>query len=382
LITHERVGLSSEMHDVEDLRLADATRGNPLFDRLHYGVWNGLGINLGYLETIDLGAGEIVKSARNFGWDGVRFDKPPGWSAMDAAGVHEEFDRLGVAKRMEALLPEYYGVRTGDWSEAAISVRNVRWLRDRFQHEIGERFALSYNFEVDADATGKLARPGEFFHECCQQDGQIMCESIRLSSSWAAYRQKAFQQAELARRNGGHHTMFAPGNGPEWTRSFAAIYTFASGSHPYMDYGWGPSLAGTYSQFMTRYGEYCWDRALAPVAAEDSGLAVQSEFPLLWRDYTRRRTLPNGAVQTIVHLISPPSADAINPAGKPGTLIAWQKGVMVRKKGAKQPVVWLLSAEPRTHALPLAARPEGDGFTVEIPEHRYWSVLVWTEVVE
>ena len=208
-----------------------------------------------------------------------------------------------------------------------------------------------------------------------------MCESIRLSSSWSAYRKKAIQQAELARRHGGYHTMFAPGNGPEWTHSFAAIYTFASGSHPYMDYGWGPSLAGAYSQFMTRYGEYCWDLALAPVEVKNSGVSVQSESPVLWQDYTRRRTLPDGSVQTIVHLISPPSTDAINPAGKPGSLMAWQHDVIVRKKGTTQPVVWLLSAEPETRAQPLVARPDGEGFAVSVPQHRYWSVIVWTEGV-
>ena len=168
-------------------------------------------------------------------------------------------------------------------------------------------------------------------------------------------------------------------NGPGWTRSFSAIFTFAAGSHSYGDYGWGPSLAGAYSQFMTRYGEYCWDRALAPVSAEKSGISVRSETALVWEDYTRRRNLPDGSVQTIVHLISPPPVDAINPAGKPGTLIAWQKDVVVRKKCATKPVVWLLSAEPRTRAEPLAVRQDGDGFAVTVPEHRYWSVLVWTE---
>ncbi len=379
LISHDRIGLSSEFHDIEDIRLSEFTYRNPLYNRLHYGVWNGLGINRGYLETIDLGAGEIVKSAKNFGWDGVRFDKPPGWSAMDAADVHEEFERMGVTKKMEALLPEYYGVKTGSWNEAAISIRNVRWFRHRFQEEVGGHFAMSYNFEVEVDANGKPTHPLDFFHECCQQGGQIMCESIRQSSSWAAYRKKAMQQAELARQNGGHHTLFPPGIGPDWTRSFAAIFTFATGSHPYGDYGWGPALAGAYTQFMTRYGEYCWDRALAPVSAEKSGVSVKSESPLMWEDYTRQRDLPGGSVQTVVHLISPPPVDAINPAGKPGTLMAWQKEVVVRKKCAAVPSVWLLSAEPQTRAESLAVRADGDGYAVTVPEHRYWSLVVWTE---
>jgi hypothetical protein len=379
LITHVGIGLASEFHDIEDLRLYDITHTNPLYRGLHYGVWHSLGINRGYFETINLGAEEIVKSALNFGWDGVRFDSPPGWSAMDAAEVHEDFERFGVAKKMAALLPEYFGVKTGNWSDLAISVRNVRWMRERFRAEIGKPFAISYNFEEETDANGKPVRPVDFFRECCAEGGQIMCESIRLSSNWTGYRKKALQQAELARQNGGYHTMFATDRSPDWGRTFAAIFTFASGSHPYLDYGWGSKLPGTYSQFMTRYGEYCWDLALAPVAAEKSGITVKSEAELRWQDYVRQRSLPDGSVQTVLHLISPPPVDAINPAGKTGEFVPWQKEVVVRKKGATKPLVWLLSAEPQTRAEPLTVRQDGDGFAVTVPEHHFWSVLVWTE---
>ncbi|NBV22750.1 MAG: hypothetical protein EBS05_12655 [Proteobacteria bacterium] len=379
LVTHVQVGLASEFHDVEDLRLYDLLHTNAAYKGYQYGVWHGFGINRGYLNTINLGAEEIIQSARRFGWDGVRFDSPPGWSAMGAEDVHEEFARMKVADQMAKLVPEFYGVKTGNWDETAISIRNVRWLRHRFTTEIGKPFALSYNYGVNVETGGKAGRPPEFFRECCKEGGQVMHEAIRQSGSWEAYRKTALQQAEIARQNGGFHTVFAPDRGAEWGRNFAAIFTFASGSHSYGNYGWGPKLAGAYSQFMTRYGEYCWDLALAPVAGEQAGIAVRSEATLLWQDYVRHRTLPGGATQTVLHLITPPPVDGVNPAGKNGTFVPWQKEVVAKKAGARKPVVWLLSAEPTTRAELLPVRAEGDGFAVTVPEHRLWSVLVWTE---
>ncbi len=379
LVTHVQTGLASEFHDVEDLRLYDLLHTNLAYKSFQYGVWHSFGINRGYLKTIDMGAEEIIKSARTFGWDGVRFDSPPGWSAMGAADVHEEFQRMKVADKMAALVPEFYGVKTGNWDELAISTRNVRWLRQRFQTEIGKPFAISYNYGVDVDASGAKGRPPEFFRECCRDGGQVMHEAIRQSGSWEAYRKTALQQADIARRSGGFHTVFSPDRGADWGRNFAAIFTFASGSHSYGSYGWGPRMTGAYSQFMTRYGEYCWDLALAPVTAEAAGVAVQGEARLLWQDYVRQRALPEGATQTVVHLISPPPVDGVNPTGQSGSFLPWQKDVVVKKTSTAKPVVWLLSAEPRTRAEQLTVRAEGNGFAVTVPEHRLWSVLVWTE---
>ena len=379
LVTHVGVGLASEFHDVEDLRLYDLLHTNAAYKGYQYGVWHGFGINRGYLNTINLGAEEIIQSARNFGWDGVRFDSPPGWSAMGAADVHEEFQRMKVADKMATLVPEFYPVKTGSWDETAISIRNVRWLRHRFATEVGKPFALSYNYGVDVGEAGKSGRPPAFFSECCKEGGQIMHEAIRQSGSWESYRKTALQQAEVARQSGGFHTVFAPDRGAEWGRNFAAVFTFASGSHSYGNYGWGPKLTGAYSQFMTRYGEYCWDLALAPVPGEKAGITVRSEAPLLWQDYVRQRTLPGGARQTVLHLLTAPPVDAVVPAGKNGAFLPWQKDVVVRKSCATKPSVWLLSAEPATRAEALAVRAEGDGFAVTVPEHRLWSVLVWTE---
>lgn len=379
LATHSSIGLSSEFHDVEDLKLYEILHTNPSFKGLHYGVWHGFGVNLGRMEAINLGAEEIIRSALKFGWDGVRFDHPPGWSEMGAAEMHRDFERLGISAKMATLVPEFFGVKEGNWSQKAVSVRNIRWFKHRFETDIGPHFALSYNFGLQAEPEEKRTVPTDFFSECARNGGQMMNEAIRLSNSWETYRKTALYQGEMARQNGGYDTIFCPDKAPQWLHPFAAIFTFASGSHPYGGYSWGAPMPGNYTQFMTRFGEFCWDLALAPTTAAAAGISVQPESKLLWKDYLRQRTLPNGEKQTIVHLVSPPPTDAVVPSGKNGELLPWQRNVKVRKAGGGKPVVWLLSAEPRTRAEVLTAQPDGDGFAVTVPEHRYWSLLVWTE---
>jgi hypothetical protein len=379
LITHSPIGLSSEFHDIEDLKLYETTRNNPLFWRLHYGVWHSMGINRGYFETIQLGAEEVIQSARRFGWDGIRFDKPPGWSAMDAAEGTADLDRFGATKTMRSLLPELFEITEGNWDSALVSKRNLRWMRHRFDTEIGKPFAVSFNFGVDSADPAKAPQERKFFDACAGGGGQMMNESIRLSQSWEKYRQVALAQAEAARAAGGFDTIFCPDAASSWGKTFAAIFTFSSGSHPYNNYGWGPGMPGTYSQFMTRYGEFCWDLSLTPDEVEKQRFRVKSDTPLLWQDYVRSRSVEGGGRQTVLHVLTPPPVDAVAPAGKNGLLPAWQRGVTVSRKGSRPEQVWLLSAEPSTRAEKLDIAQLGDGFSVTLGEHRYWTVLVWQD---
>jgi hypothetical protein len=296
---------------------------------------------------------------------------------MDAAEGLADLERFGVVEKMKVLVPELFQVKTGNWDGDLVSKRNVRWMRHRFENEIGRPFAVSFNFGVESDDSGKHKQDRSFFQECARGGGQMMHEAIRLSQSWEKYRKVALNQAEAARVAGGFDTIFCPDAASSWGRTFAAIFTFASGSHTYNNYGWGPNMPGTYSQFMTRFGEFCWDLDLAPSAAEAAAFTVKSGAALLWQDYVRARVLRGGGRQTVMHLVTPPPVDAVVPAGKNGAMPAWQNNITIRRKGECPVGVWLLSAEPTTRSQKLDVKQDGDGFAVSIPEHRYWSVLVW-----
>ena len=226
-------GMDHEDFDIEDLRLYDITHQRPEFYRYQKGTWNSLYPQLWMFEVLKLGATEIIKSAKNFGWDGVRFDSPPGGRPLNAATVHADFEKFGVQDLMKQLLPEYYGITTGKWSSLAMTDRNVRYLHYRFATEISPHFAVSNNggggLKLDANGepvgwnTNQVAA-------YIQQGGQLMDEAIRNTTSWRTYRRQLLPQAEMARRSGGYHECFPPSNLGEFP-AYAAIITFALPAH-------------------------------------------------------------------------------------------------------------------------------------------------------
>jgi hypothetical protein len=366
--------------DVDAFRLFHLTSARPELKGLEQGNWYSIWVNLGLLRVIDLGATEIINSAKTFGWDGVRFDYPPSdFSSWPAADMHAQMAEMGVTNLMQQLIPEYIGNTTGTWSAAAVTARNFRYLRHRFFTEVSSNFAVSYNYGLpDKDIVGFDPRTNHLtFVEACRQGGQIMDEAIRNSGSWKGYREAALKQAGITRLSGGYHECF-----PAETSSFpaySAIFTFAAGSHPYTDYGWsGRPMAGRYAAFMTRYGEYCWDNAFQPIDADAAGVSIDDHDRLLWKPYLRARRTGSGTTQTVVQLISPPLNDEVAPR-KVAQSTPWSTGLTVHKRGTALPTVWRLSAEPDVQCEKLAAHPEGDGFTVTVPEHRLWTILVWEE---
>jgi hypothetical protein len=376
LVTHSGVGLPTEFFDVEDLRLKSITEANPRLWDLRSGIWNYIGINRGLLRSMEKGVDETIASAKRIGWDGARFDKPPSWSAMDAAEVHGEFALMKVEKLMQQLIPEYYDQREGQWSEEAVSVANARYCLHRFK-EHDPHFALSYNRGAVNEATD---RDLKFVDVLCAPGGQIMDEQIRqvVRGPWKDYFERIRGEADFTRRRGGYHCCVAASGMTASMRCYAALALFIGGSHPYGDYGWASPLPGHYTHFMTRYGEYCWAGDLEPTTGEAEQFAVDDDATLWWRDFTRRRPTADGGTQWVVHLVSAPPADDMAPPS-PGQMKPWRRNVAVGRKTNVEPTAWALSAEPTTHAEKLTPRKAGDRYVVEVPEHRVWTMLVWNE---
>ena len=379
LVTHEKVGLGAEFHDVEDLRLYDVTHDNEELWDYQYGVWQSFGINRGLLRTMDMGAEQVVESARRFGWDGVRFDSRPTWGAMGAAGVHTEFAMLGVEELMRTLVPEYYDQQEGNWSGSAISIRNIRYMKHRFRTELGPNFAIASNYHVLEDTNTVTRGVGyDYFLAYCEGGCQVNQEALRKSGSWRTFYETLLPQVQYVHDAGGFHGTQSIDDALAHGAACAYldIFTFAAGSHPYNYVRRGP-MPGRYARFMTRYGEFLWDPALKPVPADGSGIRVGAEG-LLWEPFLRSRKLTDGGLRTVIQIITPPRQDAIPPATS-GPMPAWHRDVVIAKRGTQEPSVWLLSAEPDVRAEMLAPRQEGDGFAVTVAEHRLWSVLVWEE---
>jgi len=171
------------------------------------------------------------------------------------------------------------------WSGEAISKRNLRYFRHIFKTEISDHFALSYNAGALTEGNPKKKW---WLQEMCKGGGQIMNEAIRTLGSIPVYSEVALRHSEEARQLGGYSCLFmAERSNAPLAPAYAAVFTFASGSHPYLDYDWHDPMPGRYTKFMARYGEYCWDLALAPVKPEQVGLSVTSKTPLLWEPIDR-----------------------------------------------------------------------------------------------
>ena len=337
-------------------------------------TWQSSPIDLGRLLAIDYHAQEVIKSSKTFGWDGMRFDYPPLWSAMGTGDVNDELKVLGLGDVMKKLVPESYGTTNETWSAEAISARNLRYFRYAFHKEMGPNFAISYNSSISTppppDQLGGFA-------EECKEGGQVMNESIRASGNISNYMETALCHVLTIRSVGGYSCLFqAEGCPAPLAATCSAIFTFATGSHPYGDYGWAKPLPGTYTQFMTRYGEYCWDVALAPVTPEKAGVHVESKQPLVWEQFIRQRQT-NGQLQTVVHLITQP--DWADTKFYTQANVGWSHDVVVKKQCKTEPTVWLLTAEPETSAVKLPVTRADNGYAVTVPSLHCWSLLVWSE---
>jgi len=271
---------------------------------------------------------------------------------------------------------EYAEVKDGNLDGLAVSTRNLRYMRHRFSTELSPVFAVSHNVgDINAE---DVDTPGSWPRELCRDGQQIMHEALRMCRSWKQYRETILNQSLLVRRAGGHHTVVAlNGIDNSLSTAYAAIFTFAGGSHPYLSYGWGRALPGQYTRFATRFGELLWDPGLQQASPEQTRVRVISESPLLWQPYLFSRTKVDGKRQTVLHLITPPVHDEI--AGQqPVAAPAWQRNVEIAIPGtAETAELWLLSAEPHVRTAKLTGHKRDKDWIFTVPEHRLWSVLVW-----
>lgn len=372
ILCREEMGVAPRL-DLNDLSLYEITHTRPELWKCQSGTWLNNFINLGLLRAIQWHADEVIRSSLNFGWDGLRFDFPPGWSAMGTNDVQREIEMFGLQDVMKQLMPECNNLTTNIWTGEQISNRNVRYFRYIFSKELGPQFALSYNVgSLEPVPDNKIP----WFAEMSRGGGQLMNEAIRNCNAISNYMEVAIWHTDAARAAGGYSCLFkAERCAAPLGSAYSAIFTFALGSHPYLDYGWA-GMPAPYTRFMTRYGEYCWDLALTPITPEKAGITVESKTPLLWERFIRKRQTAD-QIQTVVHLIAKPELEPAKSLAQ--SQVEWSGPIMVTKQCRAEPTVWLLTAEPDVTAIRLPVEHHGAGYSVTVPTLRLWSLLVWSE---
>ena len=299
-------------------------------------------------EPLEHGIRELIESAKQFGWDGVRFDGH--WTAGN-----DELSTANMRRLKEAV-----------WSYDPNFLLgfNYSWSYGHQTSHLNQLGMVTFNHEFRESMAGG----GMYMQEAIgQRYGFSASDSY---TSWRDYAVKELAAANGLRETGGsYHFIYGAAS------FYKFIFGSAAGVHP--AYGLLGSIPGceNWGQFLTRWSGLVWDLNIKSLAAEGNA-EVNADGPLWWPEWLKERFADEQTRQVIVHLINPPVDDRIAALGKPMPLPL--RNVRVRLKvpaGQMLTRVMLLDPQCDTPAL-LAIQRHGDWAMVTVPAVAGWSMVV------
>ncbi len=190
--------------------------------------------------------------------------------------------------------------------------------------------------------------------------------------------------AEWCRERGGFWHSFPPerDSTPYFTQSmiyYNLLIPLAGGSYPGR-YSCTPGSETGTAHFVTRFSEFLYDLELQPLEDALDRVRIDADQELWYADGTRWRDLPDGRRRYIIPLINPPTIERFllrdrfselpEPLREPFAVeIDTPEGF----SGAR---VHMLTAEPRTAVVELAAEADDELVYVEVPDLTIYRVLV------
>ncbi len=324
---------------------------------------------LGKPEVAQFGIDQIAGSMKQFDWDGIRFDNC-GWYVEDVKDI------LGQP-----------AVKPGT-SIPQLEADLVRRIKDA-ERKVKPHFVYGDNvgwFNSVSNATPKwLAEAAD--------GGLVMNEGMNEIShaggklnNWAFLRDYLRTAIPTVRQAGGYpYGIVGIAQDRMWTTDVKPVrpdavimYAVLMGSGMHICY----HVTCDYWPYMRLFARYCglfYDDALQFVTEPAALLSVTGPRDIWWKEYVRRRDLPDGRSQFIVHLINPSTGERYDEknAGP-----APQQNVAVRlmpPAGMKITKALALSADGATGPVvtPLSlTRGTGD-ITVTVPELKYWTLVVF-----
>ena len=316
--------------------------------------WWGLMPDLRQQVVLDWGINQILESAKQYGWDGVRFD------GHFTAGN----DELSTANQRR--------------------LKDALWAYDP-HFLFGFNMSWSYGYQTSFSAEGMLSGYDHELRELMAGGGQYMQEAInhwayasggnQVYTSWHDYATKEVAGTNGVRKLGGsYHFIYAISSLTPVARLYKFALGTAAGIHPV--YGDSKSAPGcdNWGRFLTRWSAFVWDTHLQPVAPAGA-VDVQSARPLWWQDWVKERVADATTRQLIVHLINPPADDAINHEA---LLPAPLANITVRVKvPAGQTFTRAILLDPRAgvDALPLTAHLRNGWAEITVPRVEYWAIV-------
>ncbi len=197
--------------------------------------WYYLYPNINRLDMLDWGIDQLIASAQEYGWDGVRFDGDFSWAANDEVGARNQ---RRMKERIWAKLPNFvFGYN--------ISFSPTEETPDKWTHALREG----------------LAGGGHYMHEAIRDYAYA---SNGRYSSYHDYWTKESAACEHVRQLGASYHFIYDLNhlkSPE-QKIYKFVLGTSAGAHPV--YG-DSAIAGgcaNWGRFLTRWSAFVWDTNL------------------------------------------------------------------------------------------------------------------------
>jgi len=241
--------------------------------------WCCIWYDCGDPEVAGIGIGELVGSARMFGFDGVRFD------GEFAAGRFERLDGSWSA-------PE-------NWDAEAANVALVqRMKKECWAAKPG--YLFGYNTGTDITWSVPLDNTPPTFREKCKDDGLIANEAYAFPGDvpWLVYCRRVRREAEIVRYYGGHYATYAFNRTAD--NLYNCILQYGLRAHLMNAYG-GPGWEWV-RRSAARFSRLLWDDSLTTWRGAPQALKVTGSRNLWWEEFAAVGAAPEGGTRYIIHL--------------------------------------------------------------------------------
>jgi hypothetical protein len=307
--------------------------------------WQFINPDFRQLAPLDWGLEQIALSAKEFGWDGVRFD----------------------------------GHFTTPNDE--LSTYNMRHLKERLWKEY-PHFLFGFNYAYSPELYDGINHE---MREGMAGGGMWMQEAInhwsytnsKRYTDWNFYATNELKVAKQIQAIGGtYHCIYALSG--DAVGMYKLIYGLIAGGHPvYSTHNQVPGCAN-WGRFMTRWSRFLWGQNLKPLTDVEERIEVQSPKPVMWRPLAQELVTSARRKFWVVHLVNPPATNEIAKTDATQLPEPQQNIIVTLSPNGGERIVRasLVQPEKTPYDSALSLGTTRDGYRVTIPQLTHWAMLV------
>jgi hypothetical protein len=283
------IGRPADVWDMENWQNADKYK----YSDYKY-AWTYRWVDLRQMAPLDYGIDQLIASAKQFGWDGVRYD---------SGGFRAHFVAKDGAVHFDGV--------------DSYNARNMRYTKERVWKELpGFLFGVNTNDPVSGGNVCPLTpaeKCGHEFREMLAGGGLWMFEGMRdkpdfwgrrTYKTWSDYAQDMATTMRTVRHYGGH-ACFSYGD----TELYKFMIGTMIGAHDYMGEHLRATGSENWGRFLTRWSRFIWDPRLR--ALPEQAYAVRGEQPVWHKGFANELVASPTKRYAIIHLLNPPVTDVI-----------------------------------------------------------------------